>query len=248
MNMKISIPALTILFLMLPLASSAAALTSQQATSLITVVQSSPDTPASAFVNLITSFSNITVNQATSLITVVQSSLGASASAFVDLLTSFTDDTQIAQTPSPPATSAPDVCANIEGVQTTVPGGMTATGNVCVAIQSTPLVGVPEPAITSSLSVSIFDVVKKTFRVESNKPLDFASTVLSEGTLTPSGKVEESTGWFWVKTGELYPNNLKEEASNSYYYEGALEGVEGYVEITIKSMDGDTLKRDLFVQ
>jgi hypothetical protein len=85
---------------MLPSVSFAAALTSQQATSLITVVQSSPTTPASAFVSLITAFSNITVNQATSLITVVQASPGTPASAFVDLLTSFTVDTS-APLPAP---------------------------------------------------------------------------------------------------------------------------------------------------
>lgn len=86
---------------MLPSVSSAAALTQQQSASLIAVVQSSPGTPASAFVSLITAFSNITVNQATSLITVVQAAPGVPANAFVNLLTSFTDDT-----PTQPATPA----------------------------------------------------------------------------------------------------------------------------------------------
>lgn len=81
----------------LPSVSFAAALTTQQSTSLIAVVQSSPGTPASAFVSLITAFSNITVNQASSLITVVQASPSTPATAFVDLLTSFTDDTSITQ-------------------------------------------------------------------------------------------------------------------------------------------------------
>lgn len=84
---------LAILFFILPSVSSAAALTQQQSTSLIAVVQSSPGTPASAFISLITAFSNITTNQATSLITVVQSAPGVPANAFVDLLTSFTVDT-----------------------------------------------------------------------------------------------------------------------------------------------------------
>src|SRR3989344_7983838 len=66
--------ALAILFFILPSVSSAAALTQAQSTSLIAVVQSSPGTPASAFVFLITAFSNITVNQATRLIAVVQPS------------------------------------------------------------------------------------------------------------------------------------------------------------------------------
>ncbi|MSU74825.1 hypothetical protein EXS57_03585 [Candidatus Kaiserbacteria bacterium] len=82
-----------VLFFMLPSISLAAGLTSQQAASLITVVQSSPSTPANAFISLITSFSNITINQATSLIVVVQSAPGVPASAFVNLLTSFTVDT-----------------------------------------------------------------------------------------------------------------------------------------------------------
>lgn len=100
-------PVLAVLFFMLPSVSFAAGLTSQQSSSLIAVVQSSPGTPASAFVSLITSFSNITVNQATSLITVVQSSPGTPASAFVNLLTSFTVDTAVTQpaTPATPATT-----------------------------------------------------------------------------------------------------------------------------------------------
>lgn len=104
-----------ILFLV-PSVSSAAALTQQQSTSLIAVVQSSPGTPASAFVNLITAFSNITINQATSLIAVVQASPSTPANAFVDLLTSFTADTSTAQATTPatnqvvtPTTPTPSV-------------------------------------------------------------------------------------------------------------------------------------------
>ena len=90
----------------LPTISSAAALTPQQSSSLIAVVQSSPGTPASAFVSLITAFSNITVTQATSLITVIQAAPGVPATAFVDLLTSFTVDTVPVQ-PTPPAPHVP---------------------------------------------------------------------------------------------------------------------------------------------
>ncbi|MFZ3043517.1 MAG: hypothetical protein WA058_00165 [Minisyncoccia bacterium] len=100
------------LFLAMPSMTLAAALTPQQAISLIAVVQSSPTTPASAFVSLITAFSNITVNQATSLITVVQSAPGVPANAFVDLLTSFTVDSVATQTPVDPppvASSTPPV-------------------------------------------------------------------------------------------------------------------------------------------
>lgn len=96
-TMKKITATLAILFFILPSVSSAAALTQQQSTSLIAVVQSSPGTPASAFVSLITAFSNITVNQATSLITVVQAAPGVPANAFVNLLTSFTVDTPAIQ-------------------------------------------------------------------------------------------------------------------------------------------------------
>lgn len=82
----------------------AAPLTNDQATSLIRVVQSSSDTPASAFVNLITVFSNITDTQAESLIGVVQASPGTPADSFVNLLTSFTID----YVATPAATSALD--------------------------------------------------------------------------------------------------------------------------------------------
>ena len=108
--MKNVVFALAILLFILPSVSSAAALTQQQSNSLIAVVQSSPGTPASAFVSLITAFSNITVNQATSLITVVQASPSAPANAFVNLLTSFTDDTITVQ----PATPAPDNSSAIQ--------------------------------------------------------------------------------------------------------------------------------------
>ena len=75
-------------------------------------MQSSPGVPASAFVNLITAFSNITVNQASSLIAVVQASPTTPATAFVDLLTSFTVDTSAtpatnqAVTPTTPQSTA----------------------------------------------------------------------------------------------------------------------------------------------
>lgn len=99
----------TLSFFAVPAVSFAAALTPQQSSSLIAVVQSSPGTPASAFVSLITAFSNITVNQATSLITVVQAAPGVPANAFIDLLTSFTVDTVAAKPTSPVATTSAPV-------------------------------------------------------------------------------------------------------------------------------------------
>lgn len=96
--------ALALSFFSVPAVSFAVALTPQQSSSLIAVIQSSPGTPASAFVPLITAFSNITVNQAASLIAVVQAAPGVPANAFVDLLTSFTIDTVATQPTTPVAT------------------------------------------------------------------------------------------------------------------------------------------------
>lgn len=90
----------------------AAGLTDTQASSLIAVVQSSPGTPASAFVPLITSFSNITVAQAGSLITVVQAAPGVPATAFVDLLVSFTYTGPISSSSSSTATTSQSVQTN----------------------------------------------------------------------------------------------------------------------------------------
>lgn len=84
--------ALALVFIIQPNFALASALTNSQAESLIGVVQSSPDTPASAFVNLITVFSNITDKQAESLIAVVQASPNTPANAFVGLLIAFTVD------------------------------------------------------------------------------------------------------------------------------------------------------------
>jgi len=151
MIQKINIPILATLFFILPSVSFAVTLTQQQSTSLIAVVQSSPGTPASAFVSLITAFSNITVSQATSLISVVQAAPGVPASVFVDLLTSFTVDTQITQSPSS-TVPVTDVCSNIEGIQTAIPGGMTATGNVCMTI---PVSSTTNPPPLSPYTISV---------------------------------------------------------------------------------------------
>ena len=86
--------AILTLIIAFPFSVLAAPLTNSQATSLIGVVQSSPETPASAFTDLITAFSNITVKQAESLITVVQSAPGVDPDAFVSMLIAFTEDTQ----------------------------------------------------------------------------------------------------------------------------------------------------------
>lgn len=81
-----------VLGLIIPSVSFAAPLTVDQANSLISVVQSSTTTRATAFVPLITAFSNITIPQAESLITVVQAAPGVPAYAFVNMLLAFTVD------------------------------------------------------------------------------------------------------------------------------------------------------------
>lgn len=124
--MKKIIPTLAILLFILPSVSSAAALTAQQSTSLIAVVQSSPGTPASAFVSLITAFSNITAAQASSLITVVQSAPGVPANAFVNLLTSFTVDTPAVQ----PATQTSTTQTNQQTTQSVTPPTPTSTSTL----------------------------------------------------------------------------------------------------------------------
>ncbi len=111
------------LLFFVPSVSFAAALTSQQANSLIAVVQSSPNAPASAFTSLITAFSNITVAQANSLIGVVQASPSAPASAFVNLLTSFTIDTAAIQ----PTTQAGQ--SNQQSAQSSYPNSCNGVGS-----------------------------------------------------------------------------------------------------------------------
>lgn len=102
-----------ILSLSLPSVSFAAALTTQQASSLIGVVQSSPGTPASAFTSLITSFSSITTDQASKLIGIIQASPGVPASAFISLLTSFTTTSDAPVTSSQNSASYPNTCNGI---------------------------------------------------------------------------------------------------------------------------------------
>lgn len=153
-TMKKIITSLAILFFILPSVSSAAALTQQQANSLIAVVQSSPGTPASAFVSLITAFSNITTTQASSLITVVQAAPSVPANAFVGLLTSFTVDTSttqavVAQTTTQTSTTetvVPQPTNTVSNTPTTAP---------TTAQNPTPI-PTPTPASQPTVSAPIF--------------------------------------------------------------------------------------------
>jgi len=133
------------MFCFLPSVSSAAALTPQQSSSLIAVVQSSPGTPASAFVSLITAFSNITVTQATSLIAVVQAAPGVPANTFVDLLTSFTVDTAtVVAQPTIPTTALPAVTPTVT-TQPTQPQNNS---------QPTPVPVTPTPVVVAPMDKS----------------------------------------------------------------------------------------------
>jgi len=124
--------------LVTPLASAQASggLTTVQAASLIAVVKASPSTPASAFINFITAFSDLTVIQATSLIAVVQSSPSTPASDFVPLITSFTSSTPATQTTTPAAT--------ITTIATTAAVPST-TAPVATAPAVTATAGAPSP-------------------------------------------------------------------------------------------------------
>ena len=144
--MKKLLTVLVILFFMLPSVSFASGLTSQQATSLIAVVQSSPSTPASVFVPLLTSFSNITINQAVSLITVIQVAPGVPASAFVNLLISFTVDTPITQPATPAMTPVVTTQSAQTNQQTTQP--VTSAVTPAATLTSTDPVSTSTPPIT----------------------------------------------------------------------------------------------------
>ena len=140
--MKKLAPVLVALLISVPSVSFAAALTTQQANSLIAVVQSSPGTPASAFTNLITAFSNITIAQADSLIGVVQAAPGVAANAFVNLLVSFTQDTPSDSAPYSSSQVA-ESTNNCNGVSyPTCQNGLTftctASGPSCVTASGQP--------------------------------------------------------------------------------------------------------------
>ena len=135
--MKKTILILILVTFIIPLTGYAAPLTNQQSVSLINVVKSSPSTPASAFVGLITAFSSITNTQAESLITVIQAAPEAPADAFVNLLMSFTVDPvvlggtiQPVIPPNPtPVTNPPIVEVDHSDMVVTLNSSETATQN-----------------------------------------------------------------------------------------------------------------------
>ncbi len=154
--------------MLLPSVSSAKALTSQQSSSLIAVVQSSPVTPASAFVPLITEFSSITTTQAETLIRVVQAAPGVPADAFINLLMSFTEDKQpvvINDTPAPTPVVQKSPVYIPENPSTEVP---------TVAPQKIFMANIDYAATRNFLPSNDLEIV-------SSKPLELSSIVLPEG-------------------------------------------------------------------
>lgn len=138
-----------------PALTQAAALTTAQSTSLIAVVQSSPGTPASAFVNLITAFSNITTNQATSLIAVVQASPSTPANVFVDLLTSFTVDTASTQLATSETNQAVTQTATTQSTTFATPStATTQTSTPVPTLATVNFSDLPTPRAGAALSVN----------------------------------------------------------------------------------------------
>jgi len=203
------------------------ALTQQQSTSLIAVVQSSPGTPASAFVSLITAFSNITTNQATSLITVVQSAPGVPANAFVNLLTSFTVDTPATQstntvTPAPvitpPVVSALTPISTSGSVVSITPS--TSGGNVdpqngmtmwkASILVSGNAVSVKELKLKQIGSINQNDLINFRFSIDD---ITFGSAVASldaDGYITFGGNVRLEPGSHYLKLlGDVVAGNGK---------------------------------------
>ena len=189
-------------FLLIPSVSFASPLTQDQANSLIEVVQSSPSTPASAFTNLITTFSNITVPQAESLITVVQASPSTPASAFVNMLIAFTVDT----------------IAPVVSVQQQAPtfGNVTPVQNIPVeTVNNSPLTITP---VVQSVVMTPEIVVRNIRKIEASEHLPFGRVQIDVSVTGTDGKYERSTdvtittpeGTDTRKTNNQYTNNSED--------------------------------------
>lgn len=159
-EMKYITSVLAAVLFLIPSSSFAAALTTDQATSLIGVVQSSPQTPANAFIGLITAFSNITDVQAMSLISVVQSAPGVPAISFINLLVSFTQDTVVNTPIEAPMQSKASVTPQNDVIQAPIAPSDTTS----------PIV------IASSQLGYIADLSGIKYRIVTNEPLDIVNT------------------------------------------------------------------------
>ncbi len=230
-----------------PAFTQAAGLTTAQSTSLIAVVQSSPGTPASAFVNLITAFSNITVNQATSLIVVVQAAPNTPATAFVNLLTSFTDDT---------ATTQPATLATNQEVTPTIPATPTPTQPSTTTTTSTSVAPtVILPPIDTALdihSVTARNIHYDDWQsnhtimpdgvylyVVANEPLDFGKTQLSSGVFSTSTPPR-------LERMQNVSHNVITQTV--YEYISKIEDASDTFDVTVQDLAGNQVTRTVTVQ
>lgn len=194
------------MFLFFPNFSFAAQLTDAQARSLISVVQSSPSVPASAFTELITAFSNITVTQANSLINVVQQSPSTPADPFVNLLISFTVDT-IMVAPSNPIPTQP---VSVPAPVVVQPAPQPIQESVA------PVLGSVAPVVYPPLKKGTFSFYRTAdadvFYLTTNHRLVIASTTLPEGASIGNILVEnkEDDGFFdKTHTDRIYLNKFE---------------------------------------
>lgn len=247
--MKKLLSILALLVFVIPSVSSAAALTQQQADSLIAVVQSSPGTPASAFVSLITAFSNITTAQASSLITVVQAAPGVPSNAFVNLLTSFTVDIVATQPATVPVVT-PTITTQPVPQPTQQQNTTQATNTPSVPVAPVVVTPVAQPAVmdTSKLKVYLLSIDTISgnivLRVYTNKELDWSKTVLSQGSITNREQAPNIGLHTKGMTHDSTPENP------SYGYEVILDGVviDDRVSVTIQDMSGNTFTKSIIVE
>jgi hypothetical protein len=99
-----------------------------------------------------------------------------------------------------------------------------------------PVFGSVTPIEVTPLLTDLIEVHEGAFRIESNKPLDFANTKFSGNvSMVQDGEVVVSTGYFRV------PGQYNQTIYPSYYYTGTLSGVNGDVTATVTDLDGQTL-------
>jgi hypothetical protein len=228
---------------LVPSLTLAAPLTTQQATSLINVVQSSPGTPASAFTDLITTFSNITVSQANSLITVVQAAPGVPATSFVNMLIAFTVDPVIPKT-TPTPTPTP-----IQPQPNTPPLGSTpvdnATTTATTTVQSVPVSPYPlKLGINEIVSRKYGQEYPKILRISSNEALDFTKTILPVGVTL--GSVIENDADVNLNATVF---KASKEGGPTHFYALPVDGVTTgqYLDVTFTGVDGKTITKTFLV-
>lgn len=171
-----TITTLVLGLLLIPSVSFAAPLTNDQANSLIAVVQSSPATPANAFVPLITNFSNITLTQATTLIEVVQATPGVPATAFVNMLIAFTVDSALGSVQTP-VVEQPTATTTDASTQPTTPvvDNQPATPEPVVSLPTM------ETLIINTVDVVDYDGTANVLRILSNKTVNLTDITLPDG-------------------------------------------------------------------